>query len=325
MINNVRGDRQGGGVSLLIQDHIPYKIRSDLSSMCNELECIFVEATISKKVLIGVIYRPPGRSIDDFNEQLRSLFDKLSRIRFPCYLMGDVNINLINHASHKNTLEYLDLIYSNGFIPVINRPTRVTSQTATLIDHILTNDFIGKSLYQGVLLTDITDHYPIFSITHDDSIQLRDDEYIVFRKMKQENYDQFYRCISEIDWMDVTSNSSCEHAFTLFHEKMKTCYNKSFPLQKVKRKYNNRIPWLTDDLRAAIKIKNKLYVKSKKHDTAYDKSEYSNYKYNLEKSLKLQEKYYHNNLIVKNKANMKKTWDVIKTIINKKKTRNKIL
>ena len=323
MVNNVRNDRQGGGVSILIQDHIPYKIRSDLSIMDEVIECIFVEAALSKKVLVGVVYRPPGRSIDDFNEQLRSLFEKISNTRFPCYLMGDVNINLINHASHQNTGEYLDLIYSNGYIPVINRPTRVTSQTATLIDHIVTNNFIGKSLYQGVLLTDITDHYPIFSITHDDSINLSDDEYIVYRNMKSENFDRFYHRISEIEWTDVINNVSCEHAFTLFHEKMKNCFNQSFPVQKVKRNYKNRIPWLTDELKASIKTKNKLYVKSKKHDTAYNKAVYKNYRCNLDKLLKKQEKDFYNDLITKNKSNMKKTWDVIKTVINKKRRSTK--
>ena len=68
MVNNVRCEKQGGGVSLLIQDHIPYKVRGDLSTMHDDIECIFVEANASKKVLIGVISRPPGRNIDSFNE-----------------------------------------------------------------------------------------------------------------------------------------------------------------------------------------------------------------------------------------------------------------
>ena len=322
IVNNIRENRQGGGVSLLIQDHVSFKIREDLSIMCDDIECIFVEANTSKKMLIGVVYRPPGRSIDCFNEQLKSVFDKLN-VSFPCYLMGDVNINLINHASHKHSGDYLDLIYSNGFIPLINRPTRVTEKSATLIDHIITNNFVDKSLYQGVLLTEITDHYPVFSITHDNSKCFQENDYLVFRNMKQENYCKFQTCITELDWSEVINNESCEHAFNLLHEKIKSCYNKSFPLQKLERKYNNRLPWLTDSLKAAIKKKNKLYVKSIKHNTAYNKTEYSRYKSNLDKLLKQQEKIYYNTLIEKNRSNMKKTWDVIKTVICKKKRATK--
>ena len=306
MVNNIRKNRQGGGVSILIQECIPYKVRHDLSLMNEDIECIFVEAIPSKKVLVGVIYRPPGKSIDYFNEQLKLIFEKLNHIRYPCYLMGDVNINLINHASHKSTGDYLDLIYSNGFIPLINRPTRVTEQSATLIDHIITNDFVDKSLYQGVLLTEITDHYPVFSITHATLNNHQASEYIVFRNLKKENYDKFQHCISEMDWTTVMNSSSCEPAFNLFHEKIKCCYNQSFPLQKVRRKYNNRIPWLTEGLKTAIKKKNKLYVKSKKHDTAYNKMVYGNYKSSLDRLLKAQEKDYYNNLIEMNRTNMKK-------------------
>ena len=62
-----------------------------------------------------------------------------------------------------------------------------------------------------------------------------------------------------------------------------------------------------------------MYVKSKKHDTAYNKIEYTNYRSFLDKLLKSQEKKHFDSLIEKNKSNMKKTWDVIKTVINKKR------
>ena len=34
---------------------------------------------------------------------------------------------------------FLSIIYENGMIPIINKPTRVTNKAATAIDHILTN------------------------------------------------------------------------------------------------------------------------------------------------------------------------------------------
>ena len=53
-------------------------------------------------------------------------------------------------------------MYANGFIPRINRPTRVTSQSA-IIYHLYTNNLnVSNAMFQGILLTDITDHYPIF-------------------------------------------------------------------------------------------------------------------------------------------------------------------
>ena len=65
------------------------------------------------------------------NEQL----SKISKENNICYLMGDFNSNLMNHQSHSVTGEFLDALYSNVFFPLITRPTRITSHSATLIDN----------------------------------------------------------------------------------------------------------------------------------------------------------------------------------------------
>ena len=82
-----------------------------------------------------------------------------------CYLMCDFNLNLMNHHSHQLTGAFLDIMYANMFFPLITLPTRITAHTATLIDNIFTN-CSGKCLFSGLLFSDISDHLPIFCITH---------------------------------------------------------------------------------------------------------------------------------------------------------------
>ena len=46
-------------------------------------------------------------------------------------------------------------------IPSINKPTRVTRNTATAIDYIITNTVISGIQHRfGILKTDISDHFP---------------------------------------------------------------------------------------------------------------------------------------------------------------------
>ena len=78
-----------------------------------------------------------------------------------CYLMGDFNVNLMNYHRNYLTGEFLDNIYSNSLCPLVNRPTRITSHSATLIDNILTSN-IDSHVVNGLLFTDISDHLPIF-------------------------------------------------------------------------------------------------------------------------------------------------------------------
>ena len=82
--------------------------------------------------------------------------------------MGDNNIDLLNSEKHDLTDEFIDVLYCNEFLPLISRPTRITSTSATLIDNIFTNnhDDLNCSL-NGILVADISDHSQLsISIAH---------------------------------------------------------------------------------------------------------------------------------------------------------------
>ena len=59
--------------------------------------------------------------------------------------MGDYNIDLLKHCTHNPTSEFLDLMFSNSFIPLINKPTCVTPKTATIIDNIFTKEYKNEN------------------------------------------------------------------------------------------------------------------------------------------------------------------------------------
>ena len=71
-----------------------------------------------------------------------------------------MNIDLLKHHIHQQTTRYLDMLYSHDLLPVITKPTRITSHTATLIHHIYTNTV--NRLISGILTIDISDHLPVF-------------------------------------------------------------------------------------------------------------------------------------------------------------------
>ena len=66
-------------------------------------------------------------------------------------------------------------MYANSYIPMINRPTRVTRDTCTLIDNILTNNnSISSNFFSGILKADITDNYILFHIIKDKDVKKDD-------------------------------------------------------------------------------------------------------------------------------------------------------
>ena len=82
-------------------------------------------------------------------------------------MTGDYNINILNHDVHAPTGECIDTMSSYAFVPLIKRPTRFTAASGTLIDNIFINNFDNlKNYFQGVLVTDISYHHPIFYINY---------------------------------------------------------------------------------------------------------------------------------------------------------------
>ena len=132
-------------------------------------ESIFIEIdkhvfNKNSNIVIGVIYRPPNTDINCFNESLNVILDKLKNENKLCFLMGDYNINLLNSDKRNPTSDFVELMHSYSFLSLINRPTRITATSATLIDNIFVNYSDLQNSFQCILVTDISDHLPVVFI-----------------------------------------------------------------------------------------------------------------------------------------------------------------
>ena len=80
------------------------------------------------------------------------------------FLAGDFNINSLDYSWTTIVRDFFNLAFQNSIFPVINRPTRVTKTSATIIDHILTNSIIDSPLHSGIVKTDIINHFDVFCL-----------------------------------------------------------------------------------------------------------------------------------------------------------------
>jgi hypothetical protein len=109
------------------------------------LNRFFVELEIPnrKNFIIGAIYRPntqPLANIDRFTENILAIVNIINGENKKLFLTGDFNIDLLKYYDHNKTTCFVDDLLARGMYPLINRPTRVTKTSATIIDHIYTND-----------------------------------------------------------------------------------------------------------------------------------------------------------------------------------------
>ena len=79
-------------------------------------------------------------------------------------LLGDFNVDLSpNSESNIGVEEFKNTFSSHHLYPLINKPTRVMHNTKSTIDHIFSNYFDCKNIYDvGILMPHISDHHAIF-------------------------------------------------------------------------------------------------------------------------------------------------------------------
>ena len=106
------------------------------------------------------IYFPPGCELLQFNQDIELLFQNVTWEKAEFLLAGDFNVNLLNYDSHNYTNQFINTMYSYSFLPLITRPTRFISTSATLIDNIITNAFIDV-IVSGVLVSNVSYHLAV--------------------------------------------------------------------------------------------------------------------------------------------------------------------
>ena len=119
--------------------------REDLKIINSEHEKVKTEnlwveivKSTGEKFVVSVIYRHPNGNVTNFSKKFEHSLDTLNHDRTVTHkiITGDFNIDLIKFNHHTTTEEYLEMLLQNNFLPTILLPTRVTSHTCTLIDHI---------------------------------------------------------------------------------------------------------------------------------------------------------------------------------------------
>ena len=181
--------------------------------------------------------------------------------------MGDFKINLLNSETHAGTATFLDIMFSHFFIPSINRPTRVSenSATCTLIDNIFSNvSGQDSNPVNGILYTDISDHFPVFRICF---TQVNVNEPLPHYKqiINSTTLNDLKNRLTSHDWNPVLSSHDPNQAFSLFLKDFQHHYSNAIPVKSYLTRYKQRKPWLTEGLLISIKRKNKLYKNRNKN------------------------------------------------------------
>nr|XP_047139359.1 uncharacterized protein LOC124815161 [Hydra vulgaris] len=195
-------------------------------------------------------------------------------------------MNTFSYYEDSKVKKFYDAIFELGAVPLINRPTRVSINTTTLIDSIITTDILNKNIQKGILKPDISDHFPIFlTFNCNSETMIKTSKKIRLRHINKDNINHFKEQLSLLHWKHINFNDDANSIYDNFFNTY-PIYDANFPfIEKTINPKKTFNPWITKDFKKLSKIKQKLYI----------------------------------NLIDKYKNNSKRTWEIIKEISGKQK------
>ena len=152
-VHNNRPDRTGGGVSIFIKDNVEFDVIDDLNKSSDDIEMLgiklILDKTVNSSMNLTGIYRPPNGNTEVFMSSLSNAINGNRLTASDSILTGDFNLCLLNEYSAV-TRNFMNVMSSLFFRPIVTRPTRFTERTATCIDHIWTN--VIQPIDSGIFL-----------------------------------------------------------------------------------------------------------------------------------------------------------------------------
>ena len=161
----------------------------------------------------------------------------------------DHNMDFLKHSVHKRTQDFIELNLDNNMLPTITRPTRITNNSATLIDNIMVSQNLMTNTDSSIIVDDISDHLPSLVKLTDQLQKMNTTKVITSRNLNENNLTKIKDSLTTIDWSAVITEN-VDKSFDLFHNELLKTLDRHAPI--VTRKLNNknyrREPWITPAL-----------------------------------------------------------------------------
>ena len=220
----------GGGVSLYVARDYESTVVKDFTISDNSIETIGVQATVgTRKSIFLCVYRPPSGIFTTFQQVINDILSSVYEQNFEAiYVFGDFNLNLFK-CNDNNVSDYVNLMYSFSLFPFITKPTRITSTSATLIDHMWSTQ-LEENVGNFIIQTDVSDHFPILSQFKTHNVQ--EPQIIWKRYVTAFSMGEFAKDLSLINCYNILSLDCCEEGFELFYNEFYKLFLKHFPIKK---------------------------------------------------------------------------------------------
>ena len=302
-----------GGIIAWVSNNISFKRRIDLEN--RNLEMMWLEInTCNNKIFLCALYRTNSNADPSFWDDLQDNIDNV-KARYNCKIMiiGDLNADF-NTRNGQALQRFAD---SNDLTIHINTPTRVTENSATVLDQIVSNfpQNVNDVSIQSAVGS--SDHYAI-TATCSFRVQAKSSYRRTMWAYSDEAFEQYREALAAHEWNCLkveNANAACEE----FSAELMSIAKSTIPNKEVTIRLHDK-PWFNNYLRRLRRKRNRLFEKLKEKNDGISRHIYKEfqrfYRLEIKRIKKEYEQTTYSAVASKAQRNSKKWWNIVKSLYN---------
>lgn len=263
LLRNDRTNKRGGGVAIYLRANLKYQVIAQSPSPYSATaEYIFLELSFdSSKILLGVVYAPP--TLDYFH-----VFETLLETHIPsyehCIIMGDFNTCLLKNDARSKKFENIIKSVNMNILP-LNPTHHDHNYPDSLLDLILTSNLDRIATHGQFAAPGFSKHDLIY-VSYKIKIPKLKPKLLLQRSFVRMNREALCADAVKLNWHEITLLDTVDDKINLFNNYIMKLYDTHAPLRLVRMKHAPT-PWLNDNIRKAMKLRDYLKRNHKKHPT----------------------------------------------------------
>ena len=179
---------------------------------------------------------------------------------------------------------YKEFCSLHGIEQLLTLPTRITKNSSSLLDHVLTNSADRISLF-GIVNVGLSDHQLIYCTRKITRTRLNAHKYVKMRSLKYYSEDLYVKKLKEIDFPDYSNFKDMNEAYSDFTEKVASVIEEIAPIKEVRVKSNSQ-DWFDAEINEEIERRDKLLAKFKKSRSHSDNENYKKSRNKVQRMIK---------------------------------------
>ena len=323
------------GVAIYLKNNLHYSIVNTVQSQTDSWEGQFLRIDFQdgKVLTLGNIYRPPRELIENYKNFIKEFDNIVCTLNGELIIAGDFNIDLLQIDSRNIINEYFESIMNNSLVPKITLPTRFSENRGSLIDNFLcrlSHNFSETT--SGIIKYKLSDHQPYFICLDYLNFKKSVSKFIKVTKYSEDSIQKVKNYINNSQILNQLSQNldgDPNISYKTFANEIKKALDNHLPTKVVKfdKHKHKKSNWITNGILQSIKFRDKLFIKLKRtsvNSVAYNqlKTNLNTYNKILKKNIRAAKLSYYHDRFKNCQHDIKKTWQTIKDIINKKADKN---